>query len=239
MRLTASQMGRAVNCGYWMRDEVELEPDRPSVYARLGTAFHDAAEITLLGQEPNLAHIAAFRALPTSMAQRLVRLYDRWRLWWDTYHGDHPWLPEVKMAMSADGVARLLPSSGPRDYKCEPGEIPGTADAVGANGGLVLVDWKTSSQWIPPAREHSQLRFLGAAAAKIHSADTIRIAICRVSDMGIFYDEHEMTATEIAETIEDVGAIIRMTATAEPNPGPWCKETYCRAKGCVGRERAA
>ena len=96
---------------------------------------------------------------------------------------------EVPFALDpSSGTARLLPpaSGGHRDYSSAPaGSVCGTADAVAAGDGRVLVtDFKTGSFPVAPPETNPQLAFLALAAARAYGAPEAVARIVRVDPEG-------------------------------------------------------
>ena len=142
--------------------------------------------------------------------------------------------PEVAVAYNvAAGTARLLRSTGPRDYSdVRPGELVGTSDLerVTPAGRRVVRDWKTG-RYMMGVRpiDSGQLRFLGLAAARRHGVDEIDIELAQVDEDGIRITRDTLDAFALAAAADELRALWARIASGPgvPCPGHWCADHYC------------
>lgn len=153
--LSASGLERALQCQYWLRDDVERE-ERQGKSAILGTQVHAMAEAKATGQgQPHMDP-----RLSEEDAKVARRMYAQWEKWYGGFPlgiGDQGFY-EVKVAYRPDDdSARILPNKGPRDYSgADPDtEVTCTVDMVikrdAEPAPLVEVfDYKTGKHPVPP-----------------------------------------------------------------------------------------
>ena len=141
--------------------------------------------------------------------------------------------PEVAVAYDvAAGTARLLRSTGPRDYSdVRQGELVGTSDLerLTPAGRRVVRDWKTGRYMlgVRPA-DSGQLRFLGLAAARRHGVDEIDVEIAQVDEDGIRISHDTLDAFTLAGVADELRELwARIGAGGVPCPGHWCADHYC------------
>lgn len=140
--------------------------------------------------------------------------------------------------------ARELPRSDKlRDYyhdaSCPPDctrhcigdEKPGSVDLVDfdMDGVLVVEDIKTGhtalEQYVP------QIRTLGLFAARAAKVRKVRLRLVKLyKDRELDTWEQTLDGFTLDAIAADLRARLEAAATAEPNPGSWCTEMFCKAR---------
>ncbi len=233
--LTASGISRAAACPASYALPATWEPSSPQ--AARGKAIHaflEGLQTALPSGDP-----AAYQALLAEAPADLREQLDALEL------GEFP-LGEAETVFAVDvvtGTARALGHIKGRAYpKLGPNEISGTADL--ATRRAEVLDWKAGNiDYVEPAAESHQLGFHAFAISRVHSVDSVRVAIAHVDldRAQITYDWHEHDAMALDAIGEDLRAIhggviaaresVRNGVVPAVNPGPYCK--WCpAAKAC-------
>lgn len=149
--------------------------------------------------------------------------------------------PEVALAYNVEtGTGRELGRSIDRHYiGLDDAEIPGTADVVGVDAGVVFVgDWKTGWSEVPRAADNLQLRLLALAAARTYGCESAIVEVIRIRDNGASWrDRAELDvfdldsfALELRQLVIEVMAAqqaIESQRWPAVHEGPWCE--WCPA----------
>ena len=250
-QLSASRLAVAAECTHFLRPDVVVD-ERPSYASRAGSAFHSSCEAWLRapGKPVDLRAIAKGERLTDRQLEVLTAQHERWLSW---LGGQDPTVvasmrPEVPMAWTpATDTAVELESAGHRDYsKAQPGDITGTADAVGMwdASTWALWDWKAGRSYVPPGEQNPQLRGLGLMAARKHGATRVRVSVVRVSEVDCYELPYTMDLLDLdaeAQSLRRIAARVR--PDAEPVPGDHCArcpaKATCAASAWKGKKEAA
>jgi hypothetical protein len=142
----------------------------------------------------------------------------------------YTWRAEVAYAYDVrTRTGRELGQAIGRRYDLRPGEVPGTADAVGRgpNGELVIVDKKSYAD-VSPAADNAQVHFLAMAAMSAYGVRHAEVAInhkLRGLDVAAV---DEITASLCHKLLVSAMAkVAAARASAEYHPGPHCR--WCDA----------
>lgn len=251
-RLTGSKIWLSEHCRYWARSDVAVGRTISSSALRVGSGFHEVAELhpidpdqypaenvdeAFLGlvsdEKVDLDQIAEKWRLRPSEVEVVRDMYATWRLWWPEYVGDRgPVRREFPVAWDVKTwAARALKVNGPRDYsQCTPTEVPCTIDVcIGPEGGPVeVIDYKTG--FLPvSAIGHLQGAACSLAIAHVLGSFPIKFTIVRVRRETVTTSSVVLNSTELDEVaaslqfwVEDI-----MGGHAEPQPGPYCD--FCPA----------
>lgn len=222
--LTASALGRARACGYWLRPEFQ------AIEAESSADSSDDSSPRARGVRTHSAIDARDRSNPDAAAA-LDWIDERF----EGFAVEH----EVPFALDMKtGVGHKLELEGHRRYDgLAESEIPGTADLVAfKDSRLEIVDWKTGS-WTGTqrARENDQLHLLAFAAMSAYGATECTIHLVFLANGEVTrVDSHTVLAWEFEGWRDSLMGAIQ---TEKPVPGPQCK--YCQAKtACPGIGRA-
>jgi len=241
LRLSASQLSRALKCSYPYRIDVDAGPEEP-----VGRAAHTGVGFALLREyavEPE-----RFDAVPTLPPQaqldvlykggrvRAERLVERWLHWWKTYSAGKPglkWESEIPFAFDPrTGVARRLLVSEHRAYEgVLPHEYVGTADMIGIGSKyIVVLDEKTGQKaYVTPARDNPQLRFLSLCLSIITGIRVGKVGLVFPHlDLDDLLDEVPLTEAGIDAARAEFMELPSRIATSRPVIGDWC--TFCPLK---------
>lgn len=253
-RLTASKIKLARRCLWWARRDVEIPPGEETSAARVGTAFHSAAEeerldedavdrafAAVVGPSPKVAS-----GLSAAEQRKLDRLVAAWRAWIE--QGLLTGIDrEVPVALSMSGEGRRLERTGPRDYSqvCED-ELPGTADVVaiwapndGTSAHLFVGDYKTGRSG--DLDDHlDQLTHLATAIARDEGADAVRVGVIHVQEWGVELETRVLDGLDLAVHAEEVGGMLAALVDGDPQPAPGlhCEDLYCPARAVCPATRA-
>lgn len=147
------------------------------------------------------------------------------------------WRSEVRYAYDAsDGTSEFCGLGSNRNYGAPaPFRIGGTVDVEGRGPSILVIVDKKSFEAVTPAASNPQIRFLALAAARVHPADRIFVAI-----------NHELHGLDVAELdpnfdldliahdtkrlivhSAEVRAAARAGQAVEFNVGRWCR--WCPA----------
>ena len=221
--LSASKLGQARACGYWLRpefsaieDAVDADPTSPR---NRGKSIHKSIET---GDDSDHDAKAALA-------------------WLDERFSDGSFDVRHEVAYALDVIhekARELDVEGHRRYEgLAPSEIPGTADVVARSyDRLEIVDWKTGS-WtgVQRARTNDQLHMLAFAAMLVFGCDEATVHLVYLSGGEVTrVDSHTILQWELEGWARELNDAIQ---TDRPVPGAQCR--YCIAKtACPGIGRA-
>lgn len=225
-RITASASARAIACGYWLDEAVELpvEPDLAGVpddelddlerARRDGDALH-----ALIEGDDGTDTYAVENCLDTRL--RAAQHYLR----------EHcPQGHEREQAYGYDGERARFLGVGREVYDAHPAcTVTGTADVVAhlGNGRWLVADWKSGEHGARHARE--QLRTLGALVlAALGGEIAILHAVYLEADQPAKVSDHG--------TIDamDGAALLHELRTLTPGPavaGDHCGDAYCPLRG--------
>lgn len=229
MRLSASKRRLLRACQWWARPEVdgpEPEPGRPAL---MGTALaamteHGGADMSVPGVAEKLD------ALTDSEQETVL---EWWTQWQATEWAQVPWRNEVAFAYDvASDTARELTTNGHRDYSSlTAGEVPGTADLVHIEDGVVwIADQKTGFQGnLEPVAQHAQLRFLALAACRAYLCDRARIVLLHLDGEEVLASAADLDADELDAIAAEVRAEVATIPGSAPKPGAHCADLYCPA----------
>lgn len=235
LRLSGSRVGLALGCLYPFRPDVVIPRQPSSEAARIGTAFHAAAEAHLRGEPiPQAATLADSYELSEADA---ARVYDRavaWSVSWDDLMpSDLEYEPEVPFCYDPiGGRAMRLPGTGRAAYAGLPGDqhITCTADVVAVAGDRVLiVDHKTGRPQAGAA-EHPQMQAMAAIIGEAVGASTAMVELHYVRDDGsIYVDSARLDALDRAAILSDLRELFAayQQRDAPPTPGAHCTDGYC------------
>lgn len=177
-RLTASSLSLASKCVYpWTSGLAWDSTSGPA--AKMGTAFHSAAEHYVTTGKADLDALGDEHKLQPYLRKKLAATFERWREWADQ-QATGEWKCEIPFAVDPlTGDAKVIESKGPRDYSAAPdGWMTGTADVVDSSGELEVIDWK-SGNYVEHPSTNPQMRVLGFAAARAFGRDRVTVRIVR------------------------------------------------------------
>lgn len=244
----------ADQCGYpWspMRPQWPKRHYEPNDAARLGSAFHEMAQVVVAwiteddgtvkqGIIPCAVSVAPFVEkfdLTEGAGVKLSAMHQYWveelNLYLEKGRYSAIWPEQAIIFDMADGTARLADRSKNEHFKPPIGCIAQTIDFVAIRDNhLVARDYKTGWGMLeaPPER-HWQLRFSGLTSARLHGATRVQIELADFYDdkkpriqVGRFDDSNFMDAFELQVVHAEVKDLIRrIDSTTEPNPGPACQ----------------
>lgn len=215
MRWSGSKLPLLRACGYSARPDVAVPPDVQSEPARRGVARHLAFEHWISGGVTSDPEGCDWAAPPSVVRETFLRSV------FDLGLGD----VEVEIPIVLDvetGRSRRSPHKRTSDDpEAQPTEIRLIADALSTS---VVVDWKTGRHR-PEAVSQLDGLVLAARAA--------RGILAYVDDYGSITHTVERTYDEIdhAATLAWMRGILERERTAEPIPGPHCRDLYCPLLG--------
>lgn len=228
-RLTCSGIALAEHCAWSFRMDSDrvVDNDRWLV----NRAIHTALEMTIWSGETH-CHLDAEMAskLTEGEIARVQTTHGSWLAdWWDDQAAGG-WQAEKAFAFDPFTGARMdLQPKEHRDYSGAPvGWVPGTADVfrAGPDDLVDLVDWK--SGLVPPdAEDNAQLAGLGLGAGALH----LRGGIGHVTEDGVRLEWAEFDLLDLHEWRERIAAVVAGIPTAEPIPGPHCRNHFCASYG--------
>ena len=215
---SASQLDRARQCP---GSENLPQSQSSSKYAEVGRAIH-----TYLEQAATMGSAAALKNVPTDLRQRCEDLP------MEQLPVGPNWAQEVKLAWSTLDTARELGRGSDRDYSAaEADEFVGTADIIGlTEDTAVVIDAKSGSRWLPPARESWQLKMLALAACRAYGKPRARIALLflREGEESPSWSTHDLDEMDLDLIAADLRQLAsRLTADAPIVEGDHCR--YCPA----------
>ncbi len=216
MRWSGSKLPLLRACGYSARPDVEVPADVQSEPARRGVARHLAFEHWLSGGVTSDPDGCDWAAPPSVVRETFLRSV------FDLGLGG---TVEVEIPIVLDvetGRSRRSPHKRTHDDpEAQPTEIRLIADALSSS---VVVDWKTGRH---RAEAVSQLDGLVLAAR------ASRGILAYVDDYGAITHTVERTYDEIdhAATLAWMRGILERERTAQPIPGPHCRDLFCPLLG--------
>lgn len=252
VKVTASKTALWVDhCAWWARPEVPVDPDRPSEWRNFGLAVHDALEV-LHGQaaadapqRPDLAAIADARELTTAQRLALPRAVDALV----EVHVPLFAMSEVAWALDLDtGEGRILGYRIGRAYKehgardgidfCGSADLAWFATTFAHEGYLIVIDLKSGFEGT--VEDHKpQLMSNAAALASALGARGAILQVLHLFNGEVRWDTQIIEDYELEEHVHVLQQRRRETPTAEPVPGPHCRERYCTAiDACPAGQRA-
>jgi hypothetical protein len=234
--LTASHLGLAAACAYWLRDDAPPPlPEEPSADRDHGTHVHAAVACALLAQPwippANLTDIAIDRVRrEAGHAQR----------WVDEQGYELHW-PEVGYrANPGRGTARVASGRGPKGYvDVQEGEIPVTVDLVATSPGApaLVLELKTGR---PPPAHASEVRTAALAVARAGGMSEVTAVLLYADEEGARGEAEALDAFALADHEADLRALIAgLSARPDPTPGPHCIALYCSARHACPATSAA
>lgn len=221
MKITGSALPMLQKCQWWARPEVVAPPPTPPSDAMIvGTNVHRAIESTLRGQPAAVLEDTA------------ADLFNEWKQWWATTPLNHAgWLPEVAFAYNVNtDSARSVKTDEHRKYEVNPGEIPGTIDALWlAEDHGLIIDWKTGSSFgnVADAQDHWQLRLYALMVARAYKFDHMETYIVRITEDGVRTTSATLDAMDLDAVAAEVAALVRSVPSSQPRPGGHCAR--CKA----------
>ena len=226
---SASKLDLAYHCTFPWTGRVRWPPRTASPAADFGTAVSRIAEAAVRDTTADLTDLSFGESDRRRLGIIGGLLLEQLEL--DNDVGREP---EVAVAYNvAAGTARLLRSTGPRDYSdVRTGELVGTSDLerVTPAGRRVVRDWKTGRYMLGVRPiDSGQLRFLGLAAARRHGVDEIDIELAQVDEDGIRITRDTLDAFALAAAADELRALWARIASGPgvPCPGHWCADHYC------------
>lgn len=210
----ASRLPLLAHCGWWSRPDVH-EPaqrgeGRGTSYQERGTAVHGAIE-------------SALRGVPgDGLDAEQAGMFAAWQGWWET-QGLRPVSIEERHELDlATGTVRVVPAY---DHT-RTGVVVGTPDLIArsADGGIVVLDWKTGDDWqgyTAPASENVQLRTYALFAAARFDVATVRVIVVRLTSDGVETDAHDLDVLDLDAHLGWLRSRVGC-ALAEPKPGMHC-----------------
>lgn len=221
MRLTASKVGLAKACGYWLTSGVELPPRSASEASIEGERVHKLVEEDvgrpLEGEVVDPAVATARRYIAAHVGNRPM---DREVAYgWDGIRADFLGHGREAYATSDHGLV-----------------VAGTVDLVVMLGPRRwrVVDWKNGERGTLAAAE--QLRTLAALVLGTTGGDTCEMHAVWLQGDGSPVDYGVLSAMECDAELET----IRELGPTEPRPGEHCAGMYCPLNGaCPAFVRAS
>lgn len=211
MRLTASKVGLAKACGYWLDPAVELPPHAPSEASIEGDRVHKLVE------EDDGDPFAIVDPAVATARKYIAR-----------HIGNRPMDKEAAYGWTGS-VSDFL-GHGRDAYAARPdGElvVAGTVDLVAMTGPRRwhVVDWKNGEHGSTHAAE--QLVTLAALVLDATGGDTCSMHAVWLQGDGDPVDYGSISAMEADVHLEAVRAL----GPTEPRPGPHCSDMYCPLNG--------
>lgn len=245
MRATASRTALWMLCAYGMRDDVEQDPDRPNEWRAFGLAVHDVLEVIRQGWAPDLLAIADKRELTATQRLALPLAVQALR----DLRVPQGAMSEVAWAIDLDtGEGRILGEHIGRAYKehgardgvdfCGSADIAWMATTEAHRGYVVVVDLKSGYEGT--VEDHKpQLMSNAAGLALALGARGAILHVLHLFNGEIRPDAQIVEDYDLRIHVAALQARRKETPTAEPNPGPHCREKYCTAIGsCPAGQRA-
>lgn len=231
-RLTASKAQLALECAYWLRDDVPLlyEPSGPA--AEEGTLLHAMIECHLrdVATLPD-GHGAG---LSTESQERVCRKYERWAAWAKTQRRIG-WRPEVAFAYSpTTDTAKELVQKHHRDYSgAAPGDIAMQVDLVtfgtdGTGPYAEVIDWKSGRKQTA-SEDNAQVGVAALAISRCFGLDRVRVRLVYVGEDGVDVDDAWLEGMDLDILRNRLRAVLAKEQEA-PRPGAHCTELWCNAR---------
>jgi hypothetical protein len=232
-RLSGSKMSLARRCLYWAREDVKCPRQESSEAAKIGTNRHAVIE-------------SVVRSYLIKTTETVHELAELWGVDSDTMHvvvlcNLREWLPkhgncEVPLAYNpTTWQARRSERGEHRDYSwIADDEIPMTLDYADEDNGIVHVwDWKFGQQTgTEGASTNAQLAIGALAMCRLTGATEARVGLAFVDDDGnARFSVATLDAFDLARIANEVREIWeRLHNDPQPNPGPWCRASWCPAR---------
>lgn len=210
MRLTASKVGLAQACGYWLTPGVQLPSLPPGASSVEGTRVHDLIEHDD-GEPTDEPAVLTARKYIASI-------------------GNRPMSKEPAYGWNGGNMASYL-GIGREVYSNAPDGayvVAGTVDLLTfiAPGRLRVTDWKNGERGCEKAE--AQLRTLAALALlNTPAATECEMHAVWLQGDGVPVDYGTMSVMEADGWLEGVRAL----GPTEPNPGDHCRALYCPLEG--------
>lgn len=231
-RLAPSRLHLAMLCGYSARADVDVVEVGDEAPAAMGRALHYVSEIDVSQDTAVSATDIAERydVDPAELAGYVSAL----RPWWRAETAARPgiaWKAEVSYALDvAAWSVRYLPEDRAA-WELLPTEIPGRTDLEGIEGDVGhVLDVKTGERPIE-AKGNLQLLFGAACLNARTGIKRFRTGIVRINPDGASVDEATVGPLDIASVRHRLVQLARTVPTAEPSPGPHCRDLFCRLHG--------
>lgn len=234
--LTASHLGLAAACAFWLRDDAPPPlPEEPSADRDHGTHVHAALACALLAR-PWIPPAS----LTEAAVERVRRVAGHALRWVDDQGYELHW-PEVGYRVHpARGTARAASPRGPEGYTdVQPGEIPVTIDLVAtAPGALPLVlELKTGR----PHPAHAwQVRTGTLAVARSGGMSEVLAVLLYADEEGVRAVEEDLDAFALDDHEAELRTLLAsLPSRSDPAPGPHCTSLYCPARHACPATSAA
>lgn len=213
-RITASASARAIACGYWLDEAVDLPVEPVNDAMSEGDKLHK-----LIEEDDGTDTYAIENCLDTRL--RAAQLYLREHCPQD--HGR-------EQAYGYDGERARFLGVGREVYDAHPAcTVTGTADIVADLGGgrWLVADWKSGEHGARHARE--QLRTLGALVlAAFGGSEAILHAVHLEADQPArVFDHGSIDAMDGAGLLHE----LHTRQPGPPVPGDHCSDAYCPLRG--------
>ena len=218
-RITASASARAIACGYWLDDAVELPVEEDLT----GVPDEELDELELARREGDKLHALLEHDDGTSDDSRVRAAR--------TYLAEHcPQGHEREHAFGWDGSRARFLGVGREVYDTHPDcTVTGTADIVADLGGghWLVADWKSGEHGARHARE--QLWTLGALVlAAFGGSEAILHAVHLEADQPArVFDHGSIDAMDGAGLLHE----LHTRTPGPPGPGEHCGFAYCPLRG--------
>lgn len=248
-RLTCSGLELAMHCAYPFRLDAErVASDEKWLPNR---AMHEAFAATISTRDTAcVIHPDLEAQLTPGEIAKVRHVHTAWLADWYEEQGRSGWRAEVAFAFNPFGPEHMeLEPKHHRDYSDVPtGWVPGTADIVRntrwedddldegsgeapaaperLSSVIDIVDWKTGFD-PPGARGNLQIAGLGLGAG----ATRLRGGIAATDEDGVQIEWDTVDGLELEETRERVADIVSAITTAQPRPGPHCRDHFCPSFG--------
>ena len=213
-RITASASARAIACGYWLDEAVELPVEPVNDAMSAGDALHK-----LIEEDDGTDTYAIENCLDTRL--RAAQLYLR-----EHCPQDH----EREQAYGYDGERARFLGVGREVYAAHPTcTVTGTADVVADLGGghWLVSDWKSGEHGARHAGE--QLRTLGALVLAAYGGEhaTLHAVHLEHNQAAKVYDHGSIDAMDAAALLHE----LHTRQPGPPVPGDHCGDAYCPLRG--------
>lgn len=217
MKWSGSKLPLLRACGYSARPDVAVPPDVQSDAARRGVARHLAFEHWLAGGVTSDPDGCEWAAPPSVVRETFLRSVHALGLGDVAVEVEIPFVLDVETGRSRRSPHRRTHE----DPEARPSEIRLIADALSAS---VVVDWKTGRH-----RPEAVAQLDGLTLA----ARAQRGILAYVDDYGAITHTVERTYDEIdhAATLAWLRGLLERERTAQPIPGPHCRDLFCPLLG--------
>lgn len=240
--LTASGLERALSCQYWLRSDVEIDP-QSGRSAAIGTEVHSKAEVfASTGKE--LTQFSQHFDIDEILT--INKMYDQWKAWFEDFPigiGDVAQY-ETKFAYNpTTGVGRRIKTKKPRDYgDADPEtELAGTIDMMVLREAepaklVEIFDYKTGKHPVPP--DSPQLLLAALAFGDIEKSPYLFTYILRVlKTKTVLKGPHEFVPPAQAEFRTRLQQLMTTPISdVQPTVGEHCR--FCPARNsCPAQSR--